>query len=197
MKTSESKKSSTQAMRTSSPARTSAFIGLAVALIAVSSWVTIPIGPIPFTLQMLAIPLVICVLPMPWAIGAVAAYIVLGVCGVPVFSGFRGGFGVIMGPTGGFLLGYIPGAALGAFFLHGMRKRLSNQKAIFACEVASGLIFTLIAYLTGWIQYAYVAGVSLEAAFLVSVAPFIVPDIIKALLAALCAHPIRKALKPM
>lgn len=173
-----------------------AYVGIAVALIAVCSWVIVPIGPIPLTLQMFAIPLIICVLPLRWSIVAVCSFILLGLLGVPVFSGFRGGIGVLLGPTGGYLLGYIPGVVIGACIVMVGKHRWADRKApLFACEVFGGIAFTLIAYVTGWIQYAAVAGVSLEASFLVSVAPFIVPDLIKVIAAVACAQPITAALK--
>ena len=172
-----------------------AFVGLSVALMAVGSWVVIPIGPIPLTLQMFVIPLLICVLPAKWSTAAVFAFIALGGLGVPLFSGFRGGLGALMGPTGGFLLGYLVAVPVAAFFLQAVRKRVDNKGALLACEFAAGMIFTVIAYLTGWIQYAAVSGLGMEAAFMVSVAPFIVPDIIKVLVAVACAQPIRAAVR--
>lgn len=178
----------------SSRARSVAFVGLSVALVAVSAWVVIPIGPIPFTLQMFAISLIICILPPSQAIAAICAYVLLGAVGVPVFSGFRGGLGVLMGPTGGFLLGYLVAVPAAAGFLSLTASRLSDKKAVFACQVAAGLVFTAIAYVAGCVQYTFVAGISLEAAFLTAVAPFIVPDIVKVVLAAVCAQPINRAL---
>lgn len=100
--------SSTSSSRT----RSIAFIGLSIALIAVSAWVTVPIGPIPFTLQMLSISFLIYALRPLQAIAAVYGYVLLGALGVPVFSGMRGGIGVILGPTGGFIDGYLIGVPL-------------------------------------------------------------------------------------
>lgn len=82
--------------------RSIAYVGLSIAIIAVCSWVTVPIGPIPFTLQMFGIPLVIALLSPIEAITAVFLYVLIGALGVPLFAGFKGGIGVLMGPTGGF-----------------------------------------------------------------------------------------------
>lgn len=179
----------------SSRAKTVAFVGLSVALIAISAWIVVPIGPVPFTMQMFAITLVICVLPPSQAIAVIFAYVALGGIGVPVFSGFRGGIGVLMGPTGGFLLGYLVAVPAAAGLLWLARKKIANKKAIFACEIAAGVVFTALAYVAGCIQYTFVAGITLEAAFLTAVAPFIVPDAAKVVLAALCAQPVKHALR--
>lgn len=182
------------ASRATSRARSVAFVGLSVALVAISAWVVVPIGPVPFTMQMFAITLVVCILPPSQAIAVIFAYVALGAIGVPVFSGMRGGIGVLMGPTGGFLLGYLVAVPLAAGFLWLVRKKISDKPAVFACQVAAGLLFTVVAYVTGCVQYTFVAGVSMEAAFLTSVAPFVIPDIVKVVLAALCAQPVNRAL---
>lgn len=175
--------------------RAIAFVGLSVALMAVGSWIVVPIGPIPLTLQMFVIPLLICVLPAKWSTAAVFAFVALGGLGVPLFSGFRGGLGALLGPTGGFLLGYLVAVPAAAFFLQAVRKRIGSKGALLGCEFAAGMIFTLIAYIAGWVQYAAVSGLGMEAAFMVSVAPFIVPDIVKVLVAVACAQPIRAAIR--
>ena len=168
-----------------------AYIGLSVAIRAIGSWVTVPIGPIPLTLQMFVIPLLICVLPAKWATAAIFAFIALGGLGVPLFSGFRGGLGALMGPTGGFLLGYLLAVPAAAFLLQFASKKVEGRVALFACQIVAGMVFTLIAYITGWLQYAAVSGLDLQAAFAVSVAPFIVPDILKVVVAVACAQPVR------
>jgi len=112
--------------KTSASARTRsmAFVGLAIAIIAVSAWVTVPLGPIPFTLQMFAVTFAVVVLSPKEAIASIAGYLLLGAVGVPVFSGMRGGIGVLAGPTGGFLWGYLLGVAAAALFLYVVRTRL-------------------------------------------------------------------------
>ena len=105
---------------TSSRTRTIAFTALSIAIIAVSAWITVPIGPIPFTLQMFAVTLAIIVLAPRQAIAAIAGYLVLGAIGVPVFSGMRGGIGVLMGPTGGFLWGYLIGVSVAVGLLESL-----------------------------------------------------------------------------
>lgn len=175
---------------TASRARSLAFIALAVALIAVSAWVTIPIGPIPLTLQMFAITLAILVLAPKQAIAAIACYLLLGAIGVPVFSGMRGGIGVLAGPTGGFLIGYLFGVALASVVLALFHRRGVDNLAV---GILAGVIFTLVAYLCGWAQYMVVAHVGAAASFAVTVAPFIVVDLVKIVAAAFVARAVVRA----
>ena len=83
-------------------------IALFSAFIAVCSWVTIPLGAFPVTLQSFAIWL--CLRTLGGAKGSlsVLVYILLGACGLPVFSGFGAGLGAVFGPTGGFIFGFLP-----------------------------------------------------------------------------------------
>lgn len=104
--------------------RSVAFVGLTIAIMAVSAWVVVPLGPIPFTLQMFAIAFAIVVLSPKEAIAAITGYLLLGAVGVPVFSGMRGGIGVLAGPTGGFLWGYLFGVAAAVLFLYAVRTKL-------------------------------------------------------------------------
>lgn len=174
--------------------RSIAYVGLSIAIIAVCSWVTIPIGPVPFTLQMFGIPLIIALLSPLEAISAVYLFVIIGAIGVPLFSGFKGGIGVLMGPTGGFLIGYLFGVVLAALFLYVVRGKTKSLIAKVACASIAGLIFTACAYTIGCIQYSLVAGIGVDQAFLVSCAPFIIPDVVKIVVAAICAQPIKKAI---
>lgn len=175
---------------TSSRTRSIAFTALSIAIIAVSAWITVPIGPIPFTLQMFAVTFAIIVLMPKQAIAAIAGYLVLGAIGVPVFSGMRGGIGVLMGPTGGFLWGYLIGVSLAVGVLALFRRRGIDN---FATGVAAGIVFTAVAYVCGWAQYMVVAGVDPVASFAVTVAPFIVVDLVKIVAATAVARTVVRA----
>lgn len=167
--------------------RAVAFVGLTIALMAVSAWVVVPLGPVPFTLQMFAITFAIVVLPPKAAIAAIAGYLLLGAVGVPVFSGMRGGIGVLAGPTGGFLWGYALGVPVAALFLH-----LLGKHRNVVTDVAAGIIFTAVAYGCGCVQYMVVGQVDLLAAFMVSCAPFIVVDLCKIVAAVVCARAVKR-----
>lgn len=208
--------------KTSASARTRsvAFVGLTIAIMAVSAWVTVPLGPIPFTLQMFAITFAVVVLTPGEAMAAIAGYLLLGAVGVPVFSGMRGGIGVLAGPTGGFLWGYLFGVAAAVLFLHVVRDHVGKQggdagtrltrveraalapgrRAMlfvrnFGIDLASGVIFTAIAYVCGCAQYMIVGHVDLLTAFLTAVAPFMVVDACKIVAAVICADAVRAAVK--
>lgn len=176
--------------QTSSRSRSIAFTALSIAVIAVSAWITVPIGPVPFTLQMFAVTFAIIVLAPKQAITAIAGYLALGAVGVPVFSGMRGGIGVLMGPTGGFLWGYLIGVSLAVGLLALLRSRGIDN---FATGIAAGVVFTLVAYVCGWAQYMAVANVGPIESFAVTVAPFIVVDLIKIVAATAVARTVIRA----
>lgn len=176
---------------TESRSRTVAFTALSIAIMAVSAWITVPLGPVPFTLQMFAVTFAILVLAPKQAIGAVAGYLALGATGVPVFSGMRGGIGVLLGPTGGFLWGYLFGVSLAVAVLTLFRRRGVDN---FAVGMVCGLVFTAVAYACGWLQYMFVANVGPLESFLVCVAPFVVVDIMKVAAATAVARTVIRAL---
>ena len=192
--------------------RSIAFVGLTIAIMVVSAWVTVPLGPIPFTLQMFAVTFAIVVLKPQEAIAAIVGYLLLGAIGVPVFSGMRGGVGVLAGPTGGFLWGYLFGVAAAVLLLMVVRSRSARREAqadpasaaaltgmqkvlgflrVAGVEIVAGILFTTISYLCGWAQYMAVAGVGPEAAFLACIAPFVVVDLIKIVAAVACARAVK------
>ena len=88
------------------------YAALGAAVICVLSPISIPIGAVPITLSLLAVLLISGILPTKLALPAVACYIALGAVGVPVFAGFMGGAQVLAGPTGGFIMGYLPATLL-------------------------------------------------------------------------------------
>ena len=192
--------------------RSIAFVGLTIAIMVVSAWVTVPLGPIPLTLQMFAVTFAIVVLKPQEAIAAIVGYLLLGAIGVPVFSGMRGGVGVLAGPTGGFLWGYLFGVAAAVLLLMVVRSRSARREAqadpasaaaltgmqkvlgflrVAGVEIVAGILFTAISYLCGWAQYMAVAGVGPEAAFLACIAPFVVVDLIKIVAAVACARAVK------
>lgn len=180
--------------RSSSRTRSVVMVGLVVAITAVCAWVTIPLGPVPFTLQMFAITFAICTLTPAQATAAIYAYVALGAIGLPLFSGMRGGLGVLAGPTGGFLLGYLIGVPLAALFLYVVKRLRGKDQTSIVSGIAAGIIFTICAYIVGCIQYMFITGLPLEAAIATCVLPFVLTDIIKIAVAAVCANRVSAAL---
>ena len=82
------------------------FIAMMTALIAVCAWITVPMT-VPFTMQTFGVFMALLVLGGPKGTMAVALYILLGMAGVPVFAGFGAGIGVLAGPTGGYIAGFL------------------------------------------------------------------------------------------
>lgn len=179
--------------------RSLAFVGLSIALMAVSAWVSVPLGPVPFTLQTFVMVFAFLVLTPRECIAAITGYLALGAVGLPVFSSMRGGIGVLAGPTGGFLWGFLLGAALALVFLQVAHPHFAGEGAskrtVFAVDLAAGFIFLAVSYVCGWVQLMAVAALSPEAAFATAVAPFIVIDAVKLVAAVCTARAVRLAVK--
>ena len=149
------------------------------ALTAAGAFIVIPMPPVPITAQTFFLNVTAILLGGP--LGAVSQfiYVMLGVVGIPVFAGGKAGLGVIFGPTGGYLLGFI----IAAFFI-GSINRMKKSAGIF-WHSFSMTIGMLIIYFLGSIQLSAVAKMSFHKAFAVGILPFIPGDIIKILLAAI------------
>ena len=185
---------------TRSRTKSMAFVALTIAIMAVCAWVTVPLGPVPITLQMFGVSFAILALRPKECVAAVAGYLALGALGVPVFSSMRGGIGVLMGPTGGYLIGYLFGAALAVIALMFARKALKldaraagHGPLAFVIELVCCLLFVAVSYLCGWAQFMAVTGTEPVAAFMATVAPFVVLDFIKVAVAVMVARAVRTA----
>ena len=178
--------------------RSIAFVGLSIALMAVSAWVSIPFGPVPFTLQTFVMMFALLALTPRECLSALTGYLALGAVGLPLFSAMRGGIGVLAGPTGGFLWGFLLGAILALLFRGALgawvKKVDAQSKRAFVVDLTSGFIFLAVSYACGWVQLMIVASLDLLAAFLTAIAPFIVIDAAKLVAAVFCARAVRRAL---
>ena len=155
-------------------------------LLAISSKFQLPVPgtPVPATLQTLAVILAGALLG-PWGGAAsVAAYLAAGIAGAPIFA-FGGGPYYLMGPTGGYLLGYLPAAWVAGFFA---RRAPGFWMLFWAFSLAC-----LIIHLSGWAQLAALAGPA--SAFRMGVIPFLAFDLLKALFAAFLVTRLRSARK--
>ena len=182
--------------------------GLSIALMAVSAWITVPFGPIPFTLQTLAIMFVLFALTPKCALISIAGYLVLGAIGLPVFSSFKGGPAALLGPTGGFITGFLiaggiallAGSALKHFSLFTGESKKSFfgthiKTGVLATNIAMGVVFLAVLYVFGWFQLMIVGNLTPEAAFAAAVAPFVLIDVIKMIAAILLTQAIGNTLK--
>ena len=160
-------------------------VSLCAALMCVCSWIQFP-SAVPFTLQTFAVFLTATAFGTKKSLLSTLIYILLGAVGLPVFSGFQGGVGALVGPTGGFILGFIPAVLVIGFLSEKVRRKFIPQTL---CCVA-GLV---ICYLTGFLCYGTVyANGNFRSAFFVCILPFIISDILKILLAVTVSQRIRK-----
>lgn len=172
----------------SMPARTVARCGVCVALLAVSAWITVPLGPVPFTMQTFVLALLPQVMRTRDAVFTVVVYLLLGAMGAPVFSGFQGGVGVLLGPTGGYLLGFAAGMPVAGGVAH------ANVLPRRARGVAAGIALLAVSYVLGTLQLMHVYALDAPAALAVAVVPFVVPDVAKVALSVGVAERVNRAL---
>lgn len=165
-----------------------AFCGLCAAIICIFAPIAIPTaGGVPVSLATFAIYIVSAVSERRRALVSVALYVLAGAVGVPVFSGFSGGFHVLVGSTGGFLIGYAPCALIIATLARNAAKR--------PCLYPVGMILgTAVCYALGTAWFALLSGCGASAAFAACVVPFVVFDIVKIAVASALAIMIGKKL---
>ena len=157
---------------------------LMAAVCAVCSWISIPLPftPVPINLGTLAVFLAAGILGWKYGSISVIVFVLLGAAGRPVFHGFTGGMGIITGPTGGYIVGYILAAFLTGIMIDTYFKaRKSNENkaatyAVLALAMALGL-FACYALGTAW--FMHISGTDLKAALLMCVVPFLIGDAIK------------------
>lgn len=154
------------------------YISIATALIAALSQISLSIGPVPFTLQTLAIGLVACLYKPKEAVASVALYLVLGAIGLPVFAGFSGGFASLFGPTAGFLWGFLLYALIASMLTDTSSHPL---RLVFAC-----LLGTAACFLLGALVFKYAAGATWKDTIAWTVLPFVLPDLGKIILVTVC-----------
>ena len=167
-------------------------IALFAALMAICSWISIP-TTVPFTLQTFAVFLALNVLGGRRGLYAVLVYLLLGAVGVPVFAGFRGGLDVLLGSTGGYIVGFV-GSALVYWLL---TARLGQSLAVRAAGCLAGLALCY-AFGTAWFLAVYTAStgpLGLVTALGWCVFPFILPDLLKLGLALAVARRVGKFLR--
>ena len=149
--------------------------GLFAALTAIGAYIYIPlpISPVPITLQMFFTFMAGGLLGKKYGFFSQLIYVLIGAIGLPVFAGGAGGIGILFGPTGGYVLGF-----MAAGYVAGMSKDNYLSKVIY---MMLGLVFI---YLLGTVRLMYVVQVDFIKALTMGVTPFIIGDLIKVALAA-------------
>lgn len=163
---------------------------LFVALISLFSQIVIPIGTIPVNLGLLAVFLAAGLLTFRNSVFSVVAFILLGTAGIPVFAGFCGGPGVLLGPTGGYILGYLPAVAVISTLLY----KLGKTALSLSVSMSVGLLIT---YICGTVWYVTVSNSAstVWSALTVCVLPFIAGDILKIAISVFLCRRLEKPLK--
>lgn len=169
------------------------FIGISAALITVCSWISIPLPTVPITLQTMGVCLIAGLFGLKRGTLATAVYITLGALGVPVFSGFTGGVGIILGQTGGYIIGFIFTALIVGLASDKFKGRLLPL-------ILSMVIGILVCYAFGTAWFAVVYAKSNEPASLLTILgwcvfPFLLPDAVKIAVAAVLANRLKKFVK--
>ncbi|MDE6912991.1 MAG: biotin transporter BioY [Lachnospiraceae bacterium] len=169
--------------------KTLTLIGVMTAVICIMGPLSIqlPISPVPISLGTLAIYFVIYVLGMKKGTISCCIYLLIGFIGIPVFTGFTSGPARLLGPTGGYLVGYIFMALICGFVV-------DKTNNIFACF--SGILLgTAVLYLFGTVWLAYQADMTFMAALAAGVLPFILGDLAKIVIAMIVGGQIKKRLR--
>jgi biotin transport system substrate-specific component len=164
------------------------YASLFAALTAVGAFLAIPIGPVPIVLQNMFVFLAGLLLGGRWGLASVGVYLLAGACGLPVFAGGLGGISRFIGPTGGYLIGYLP-----AVFLIGTMSQKVNPRII--SDVLAMICGTLVLYACGISWLKIVTGMSPAKALALGMYPFLIGDALKIAAAAVIARALRPVLR--
>ena len=169
-----------------------AYIAIFAVLMAICSWISIPMA-VPFTLQTFGVFMAVGVLGGKRGTLAVLIYILLGAVGVPVFAGFSGGIGVLLNTTGGYIVGFL----FSALVMWGMETLWGKKPVV---QIASMLVGLIVCYALGtiWFMVVYArntGAVGLGTVLGWCVIPFIIPDLVKIALALLLSRRLAKIIK--
>ena len=172
-----------------------AYIALFAVLMAVCAWITVPLPKplVQFTLQTFAMFMALTTLGGRRGLYAMVVYLLLGAVGVPVFSGFRSGLGVLLDTTGGYIIGFAAAALV--YWLLTAKLGDSLPVKIAACVLGLAVCY---AFGTAWflVLYARTTGpIGVTTALSWCVLPYIVPDLLKLALAVVLSGRIKKFLK--
>lgn len=141
----------------------------------------IPVSPVPISFTNLVIYLTVMILGTKLGTISYLIYLLLGLVGLPVFSGFSGGVGKLLGPTGGYLIGFIFMALICGFFDDKFPGKEMKDRGL---RIFGMILGTLVDYLFGTLWLAYSAGMGFYAALGAGVLPFIPGDLVKILITA-------------
>lgn len=171
-------------MTSSNQLKMTVYASLFVALISIGAYLAIPIGPVPIVLQNMFILLAALLLGPVWGLACVCVYLLIGFAGLPVFSGGKGGIGVLFGPTGGYLMGYLVAVVVTAGLSKGLGKKISS-------DIIAMVVGSLIVYAAGVPWLKVMADIPYTKALALGMYPFLIGDALKIIAAAFIARAVR------
>ncbi len=157
------------------------------AVICVLAPMALPVGPVPITLVNLAMYLALYLLGGKLGSLSCLLYVLIGLAGMPVFAGFTGGPGKLLGPTGGYIVGYVVMAVVSGLFIDRCRSRVLHYLGM--------TLGTALCYVLGTLWYCVSMDSGVEAALALCVIPFIPGDLVKMALAVSVGPMLRSRLK--
>ncbi len=160
---------------------------LFIALTAICAQLIIPVGAVPVSLSLLPVLLCAAILPLQEAAMTMTGYLLLGLLGAPVFSGFQGGVGKLLAATGGYIIGYLPCAVTISLIL----RFVGRSWFVKALAMTLG---TAVCYLFGTVWFMVLRGVDLQTCLSICVWPFIPFDALKIALAVFLSSRLEKPL---
>lgn len=160
-------------------------IAMSTALMCALAPLSIPIQPVAITLATLALYVIGALLPFRLAAFPILLYLLLGFVGLPIFSNFQGGAQVILGPTGGFLMGYLPCILLESLLI----SLFPSKKWMYPLSMVLG---TILLYAFGTLWVVFYGGYEIGKALTVCVLPFLLFDALKIVVASVVGIRLRK-----
>ncbi len=164
------------------------FASLLAALMAAGAYLAIPIGPVPIVMQNMFVFLAALLLGSRWGLASVAVYLLTGACGLPVFAGGLGGIGRIVGPTGGYLVGYLP-----AVFITGYISERAGVRVRYG--VMAMICGTIVLYACGVTWLKILTGMTWSKTLAAGMYPFLIGDAFKIAAAAMIARALRPIIR--
>lgn len=168
------------------------YIAVGAALLAVCAWISIPLT-VPFTMQTFGVFFLLSALGGKRGTCSILVYILLGAIGVPVFAQFSSGLGILLGNTGGYILGFL---LSGAIYIV-MTKLLGEKLPVRIAALVLGLA-VCYAFGTAWFMYLYTkanGAVTLGTVLSWCVIPFVIPDLVKLALAVVISARLKPVIK--
>ena len=164
------------------------YAAMFAALTAVGAFLSIPIGPVPIVLQNMFVYLAGLLLGGRWGLASVGAYLLVGAVGLPVFAGGLGGIGRLVGPTGGYLIGYLPTVFIIGNIAHKDTPHIMTDVLAMICG-------TLVLYTCGVAWLKVISGMSLAKTLALGMYPFLIGDAIKIAAATAIARALRPVIR--